>query len=292
MTEQKPTKVAIVTGASSGIGEATARRFAEGGFAVVLAARRKDLLDRLALEITHEGGQALAVPTDLSDAAQTSALIEHALRAYGRVDVLVNNAGYGPPFPLEQLDREALRHVFDVNLLAAMQLIGELTPTMREQGGGRVINISSLASYVGAPFASSYAATKGGMEAMNACVRLEVAPWNIQLIVVVPGFVDTPTFEKSREAGKHKRQDPDNPYRDVLVSAEAFVEDQLQSAIPPKDVAEVIWKAATTAKPKARYFAPRSARTSVRMFAMMPANLAERILQGMYKWGPQRKPDA
>jgi len=259
---------------------------------VVLAARRGDLLDAIASEISREGGQSLAVPTDLSDAEQTSALVQAALGAYGRVDVLVNNAGYGPPFPLEQLDRDALRHVFDVNLLAAMQLIGELTPVMREQGGGRVVNISSLARYVGAPFASSYAATKGGMEAMNACVRLEVAPWNIHLSVVVPGFVDTPTFEKSREAGKHKREDPDNPYREVLQSAEAFVEDQLQSAIPPEAVAEVIWKAATTATPKARYFAPRSAGTSARMFAMMPSKFAERILQGMYKWGPRRKPDA
>lgn len=293
MTEDKPnTKVAIITGASSGIGEATARRFAEGGYTVVLAARRKDLLDTIASEITREGGQALSVPTDLSDASQTSALVRQTLGTYGRVDVLVNNAGYGPPFPLEQLDRDALRHVFDVNLLAAMQLIGELTPVMREQGGGRVINISSLSRYVGAPFASSYAATKGGMEAMNACVRLEVAPWNIQLSVVVPGFVDTPTFDKSREAGKHKREDPDNPYRQVLESAEAFVEDQLQSAIPPEDVAEVIWKAATTATPKARYFAPKSAGTSARMFAMMPSKLAERILQGMYGWGPKRKPDA
>ena len=293
MKEEKPSiKVAIVTGASSGIGEATARRFAKGGFAVVLAARRQDLLDRIASEITREGGRALAVPTDLSDADETSALVHAALRAYGRVNVLVNNAGYGPPFPLEQLDRKALRHVFDVNLLAAMQLIGELTPIMREQGGGRVINVSSLARYVGAPFASSYAATKGGMEAMNACVRLEVAPWNIHLTLVVPGFVDTPTFEKSREAGKHKREDPDNPYRQALESAEAFVEEQLKSAIPPEDVAEVIWKAATNASPKARYFAPRSAGTSARMFAMMPSKLAERILQGMYKWGPQRKPDA
>lgn len=289
--ENPSTKVAIVTGASSGIGEATGRRFAKGGFTVVLAARRQDLLDSIASEITREGGRALAVPTDLSDADETSALVRAALGAYGRVDVLVNNAGYGPPFPLEQLDRNALRHVFDVNLLAAMQLIGELIPVMREQGGGRVINVSSLARYVGAPFASSYAATKGGMEAMNACVRLEVAPWNVHLSVVVPGFVDTPTFEKSREAGKHKREDPDNPYRQALESAEAFVEEQLKSAIPPEDVAEVIWKAATTATPKARYFAPRSAGTSARMFAMMPSKLAERILQGMYKWGPQRKPD-
>ena len=293
MSEQAPsTRVAIVTGASSGIGEATARRFAKGGFTVALAARRADLLERIVGEIERDGGKALAVPTDLADAAETSALVRKTLDSYGRVDVLVNNAGYGPPYALEQLDRDQLRHVFDVNLLSAMQLIGELTPVMREQGGGRVVNVSSLTRYVGAPFASSYAATKGGMEAMNACMRLELAPWNIELSVVVPGFVDTPAFETSREAGKHLREDPDNLYRDLMENLDEFAQQQLESAIAPEDVAEVILKAATANDPKPRYFAPRSAGRAARMFAMMPNKLAERILLGMYKWGPQRKPDA
>jgi NAD(P)-dependent dehydrogenase (short-subunit alcohol dehydrogenase family) len=287
MTEPSPcAKVALVTGASSGIGEATARRFAEAGFAVVLAARRRDLLDRIASDIEDKGGHALVVPTDLSDAGETSALVRRTLDAYGRVDVLVNNAGYGPPYALEQLDRKALRHVFDVNLLAAMQLIGELTPVMRAQGGGRIVNISSLSRYVGAPFASSYAATKGGMEAMNACMRLELAPWNIRLSLVVPGFVDTPAFEASREAGKHLRDDPNNPYRELMDHLDAFTQDQLKSAIAPEQVARVIFKAATAESPKPRYFAPASAGTAARMFAMMPYKLAEHILQRMYKWGP------
>lgn len=286
------TKVAIVTGASSGIGEATARRFAKEGFAVVLAARREPLLRRLASEIEQRGGTALCVPTDLSDADQTSGLVQHTLDAHGRIDVLVNNAGYGPPYALEQLDRQALRHVFDVNLLAAMQLIGESTPIMRAQGGGRIVNVSSLTRYVGAPFASSYAATKGGMEAMNACMRLELAPWNIRLSVVVPGFVDTPAFETSREAAKHLRDDPDNPYRELMDNLDEFAQRQLESAIAPEEVADVIWKAATAPDPKPRYFAPRSARTAVRMFGMMPSKIAERILQGMYKWGPHRSSDA
>jgi NAD(P)-dependent dehydrogenase (short-subunit alcohol dehydrogenase family) len=288
MTEQAPgAKVAIVTGASSGIGEATARRFAEAGFAVALAARRRDLLDRLASDIERKGGRALVVPTDLSDASETSALVRRTLDVYGRVNVLVNNAGYGPPYALEQLDRKALRHVFDVNLLAPMQLIGELTPVMRNQGGGRVINISSLSRYVGAPFASSYAATKGGMEAMNACMRLELAPWNIRLSVVVPGFVDTPAFQTSREAGKHLRDDPHNPYRELMDHLDAFTKEQLKSAIAPEEVAAVVLKAATADNPKPRYFAPPSAGTAARMFAMMPHKLAEHVLRRMYKWGPR-----
>lgn len=293
MSEQKPTtRVVIVTGASSGIGEATARHFAKEGYAVVIAARRGDLLDAIAADITRDGGQALAVPTDLSDAAATSALVRAAVDAYGRVDVLVNNAGYGPPFALEQLDRAALRHVFDVNLLSGMQLIGELTPVMRQQGRGRIVNVGSMTGYVAAPMASSYAATKGGMEAMTACLRLELSPWNIELSLVVPGFVDTPAFDTSRDAGKHLRNDPSNPYRDMIGGMERFAEDQLKSAISPEETAAIIWKAATVKHPKPRYFAPKSVKTAARMFAMMPNSLAERILIGMYQWIPKGKIDA
>jgi NAD(P)-dependent dehydrogenase (short-subunit alcohol dehydrogenase family) len=284
--DKKITKVAIVTGASSGIGEATAHCFAEAGFAVVLAARRKDLLDRLADEIAEKGGKALSVPTDLSDAEETSALVGKALEGFGRVDVLVNNAGYGPPYALEQLDRKALRHVFDVNLLSGMQLIGELTPTMRAQGGGRIINIGSLSQYVGAPIAAAYAATKGGMEAMTACMRLELSPWNIQLSLIVPGFVDTPTFDKAREAGQHLRDDQDNPYRKLMADLDDFTADQLKSAVSPEEVGAVVLKAATADVPKTRYFVPRGARRAVRMFGMMPDRLSDRILLKMYKWGP------
>ncbi len=282
----EPTKVALVTGASSGIGEATAHCLAESGFTVVLAARRKVLLDRVVEEIANKGGKALSVPTDLSDAQATSSLVRRALDAVGRVDVLVNNAGYGPPRALEQLDRQELRHVFDVNLLSAMQLIGELTPTMRDQGGGRIINIGSLSSYVGAPIAAAYAATKGGMEAMTACMRLELSPWNIQLSLVIPGFVDTPAFDTAREAGQQLRDDPDNPYRKLMADLDDFANEQLKSAVSPQDVGAVVVKAATSDAPKTRYFVPRAARTSARMFGMMPDRLADRILLKMYKWGP------
>jgi len=281
-------QVAIVTGASSGIGEAAATSLARAGFSVVLAARRKARLEELASRIEEEGGDALPVATDLSSASETSALVREALGRFGRVDLLVNNAGYGPPFALEQLDRRKLRHVFDVNLLSAMQLIGELTPIMREQGGGRIINIGSLSSYVGAPIAAAYAATKAGMEAMTDCMRLELSPWNIELTVIVPGFVDTPTFETAREAGRHLRNDPNNPYRQLMNDLDEFAQQQLESAVSPEEVGRVIAKVATMKSPKARYFVPTGARNAARIFGLMPDRLSNRILLKMYKWGPWR----
>ena len=276
--------VSIVTGASSGIGAATARRFARGGHLVVIAARRKELLDSVAADIVRNGGTALSVPTDLSDPSQTSMLVQRALEPHGRVDVLVNNAGYGPPFALEQLDRAAMRHVFDVNLLSAMQLISELTPHWRERKSGRVVNVNSMTRFVAAPFAVAYAATKGGMDSMTACLRLELSPWNIQLSQVIPGFVDTPAFETSREAAKELRRAPSNPYRDLVDGLDEFAARQLESAISSSDVADIVWEAATVPRPKLRYFAPKSVATAARMFSMMPTSLAERILRGMYKW--------
>ena len=207
------------------------------------------------------------------------------LDTFGRVDTLVNNAGYSPPCALEQLDREAMRHVFDVNLLSGMQLLAELTPVMRQQGGGRVINISSLSRYVGAPLAGAYAATKGGMEALTACMRLELSPWNIKLSLIVPGFVDTPTFDKSREAGQHLRDDPNNPYQKLMSDLDDFAQEQLKSAIAPEEVGKAVVKAATADSPKTRYFVPKSARTAARIFGALPDRVADRLLLKMYKWG-------
>lgn len=283
---EKPDPVALITGASSGIGEATAHCLADAGYRVVLAARRADLLDKIAEDIAAKGGEACSVPTDLSDAEQTSALVHAALDTFGRVDVLVNNAGYSPPCALEQMDRRSMRHVFDVNLLAGMQLLAELTPSMREQGGGRVINISSLLRYVGAPLAATYASTKAGVEALSACMRLELSPWNIEFSVIVPGFVDTPAFDTSREAGQPLRNDPSNPYRQLMSDLDDFATEQLKSAVPPEDVAKAVLKAATVDKPKTRYFVPKAGRTSVRMFGSLPDRFADRILLKMYKWGP------
>jgi NAD(P)-dependent dehydrogenase (short-subunit alcohol dehydrogenase family) len=124
------------------------------------------------------------------------------------------------------------------------------------------------------------------MEAMTACMRLELSPWNIQLSLIVPGFVDTPTFDTARAAGQHMRDDPNNPYREWNANLEVFAADQFKSAIPPEDVGKAVVKAATADSPKTRYFVPWSARTSVRMFGALPDRVADRLLLKMYKWGP------
>ena len=276
-------KVALVTGASSGIGEATAACLARAGFRVVLAARRQAELERLADEIAASGGEALAVATDLADELATRALAERALEAFGRVDVLVNNAGYSPAAAIEQLSRDELRNVFDVNVLAGLQLVGEFTPGWRDQGGGRVINISSLASHVPAPLAVPYAATKGAIDVAPDGLRLELAPWNISVSLVVPGFVDTPVFDKAREWGTRLREDETNPYRQLMFDMDDFAKAQLKRAVAPSEVGDLVVAVATATRPRARYFVPFSARLAEGLFRNLPTRLSDKALIRMYK---------
>lgn len=276
---------ALITGASSGIGEATAKAFANNGYHVILVARSGDLLEQLCNDINQQGGNSEFIPVDLADGDATSELASTVIRRHGYIDVLVNNAGYGPPFPLEQMDRQKLRHAFDVNVLSGMQLIGGLTPMWREHGSGRVINVSSLTRYVSAPVAATYAGTKGAMETMTNCLRLELKPWNIEFSLVIPGFVDTPTFDKSKAAGKEMRDAPDNPYQTWMKNLEEFSDSQSGSAIPPQAVAKVILAAANASKPKHRYFVPFSSSLAAMLFGLLPSRIADKLLLKMYRWG-------
>jgi NAD(P)-dependent dehydrogenase (short-subunit alcohol dehydrogenase family) len=285
MSKQRTTHgaVALVTGASSGIGEASARHLAQAGFRVVLAARRGERLAAIAKDIASTGGEALPVSVDLRDPAATSLLLERTLEAWGRVDVLLNNAGLSPGAALEQLSRDEIRAIFDVNLLPAMQLIGEVAPVMRAQGGGRILNMSSLGASIPAPLAIAYGASKAGLEAMTRALRLELAPWNIQLSLIIPGFVDTDVFENARRDSQHLRDDPENPYRQLFFDLDEFASKQFASAIGPDAVAQIVTRAATAARPRRRYYAPFSAGLQSRFLGLLPEAVLERILLRLYK---------
>ncbi|MFI5318126.1 MAG: SDR family oxidoreductase [Myxococcota bacterium] len=276
-------RVAIVTGASSGIGAASARALAHAGFRVVLAARRLERLEALAKEIAGGGGSALPVAADLAREADCAALVERALREWGRIDVLVNNAGFSPGAPIELLPRAEMSRTFEVNLIAALHLTGLVAPAMRAQGGGRVINIGSLAGNVPAPIAVSYAATKAGMEMATRCIRLELAPWNIRLSHVVCGFVDTETFENTKATVEHIRRDPNSPYRKLLLDLDAFAQKQVAGALPPETVARVVVAAATARRPRETYFTPASARLQRGLLNALPERWLQALLRRLYK---------
>jgi NAD(P)-dependent dehydrogenase (short-subunit alcohol dehydrogenase family) len=196
---------------------------------------------------------------------------------------LVNNAGFSPGAALEQITRSELRQIFEVNLFSALQLVGEVVPLMRAQGGGRIINIGSLGGYVAAPLAIPYAATKAGLDAATRGMRLELAPWRIRVSLVIPGFVNTAVFENARKDSQHLRDDPKNPYRKLFVDLDEFTQKSLKSALAPDDVAKVVVIAATVRRPRLRYYTPVSTRLQTGFLGMLPESLLDRILLRLYK---------
>ncbi|MGX6605800.1 SDR family NAD(P)-dependent oxidoreductase [Micromonosporaceae bacterium Da 78-11] len=181
--------VVIVTGASSGIGRATATRLARGGTTVVLAARRADELAALVAEIEAAGGSAVAIPTDVRDPEAITALVERATALTGRLDGLVNNAGVGGVASITA-DDEVVRAVIDVNLLAPIRLMRAVVPIMRAQRSGAIVNIGSVAGEIG--IAGTYSATKFALRGLTDSVRRELAGTGIGVTLVEPGYIATP----------------------------------------------------------------------------------------------------
>ena len=192
--------VAIITGASSGIGEAAAKTLAKNGYRVVLAARRKDRLEKLFTQITEDAGIALPVPTDLSDAKQIQNLVETTIHTYGRIDVLVNSAGYGKLVWLDQQSLDAIENQIQVNLIGAIQISREILPYMLTENRGQIIHITSISSYVGLPTYSIYTTTKFGLRGFLESLRREMRGTGITISGVFPGAVDT---EFDQHAGVH-----------------------------------------------------------------------------------------
>ena len=184
-------KVAAITGASSGIGEATALALAAAGCSVALGARRADRLEALAQKISEQGGSAEAFTVDVADEAQARAFVDGAAERFGRLDILVNNAGVMLNGPFEGSDPADWRRMVDVNLLGLLYCTHAAIPIMRAQGGGDIVNLSSIAGRSAKAGQSVYNLTKFGVGAFSEALRQEAIEARIRVILVEPGFVDT-----------------------------------------------------------------------------------------------------
>ena len=250
-------KVAVITGASSGIGSAAALSLLSQGFTVYGAARRIDRLEALA----SQGVKPLAL--DVTDAKSMQDGIANVLASSGRIDVLVNNAGYGSYGAIEDVSQEEAKRQFEVNVFGAMELTKLVLPQMRKEGSGRIINISSVGGRAVGPFGGWYHGTKFALEALSDSLRMELKPFGIDVVVVEPGGIKSEFLDIA--ASGLQATSGNGPYADRVKSMLAsFTNPRMMSMqSPPQIIADVIARAATVKKPKTRYVAGFGARPLV-----------------------------
>ena len=186
-----PGNVIVITGASSGIGMATARRAAALGAQVALVARSADVLEGLAAELNEQGATAVAFPADLRDPAQARHAITAAAERFGRIDVLINNAGQSAAGRVEEVDLDAFRQIVELNVFGPVAAMQAAIPFMRANGGGVIVNISSNVSKMQIPGLGAYAATKAALNMLSATARGELGLENIRVLTVYPRQTET-----------------------------------------------------------------------------------------------------
>jgi NAD(P)-dependent dehydrogenase (short-subunit alcohol dehydrogenase family) len=273
-----PAPVALVTGGSSGIGEATVRRLHELGWTVYAAARRTDRMGDLA----SMGVSTLAL--DVTDEPSMAAAMGRIIAEQDRIDALVNNAGYGAYGALEDVPLSEARYQFEVNVFGLARLTQLVLPRMRQQCSGRIINVSSIGGKIHEPLGDWYHATKFAVEGLSDSLRVELRPFGIDVVVIEPGAIRT---EWGAIAAQNlRRASASTAYRQQAEYVAAVLESTSEPASlasPPEVIANVIAKAATTRRPRTRYVAGRGARAIIAARQLLPDRAFDALISNAYR---------
>ena len=281
MSATDQSRAVLITGCSSGIGEATAARLAGAGWNVYATARRPETLAGL----EAKGCKALAL--DVVDEASRKAAVDAVVEAEGAVGVLINNAGWSQSGAVESIPDERVRAQFDTNVFGPLALTRLVLPGMREQGWGKVVNISSMGGEFTFPGGGLYHATKYAIEALSDALRFEVKNFGVDVILIQPGLITSGFSEvTAREIGA--ATGADGPYADFNkavgdASLAAYRKGPLAKlAGPPEAVAETIEKALAAKRPKARYKVTASARVLMRLNSILPDSGWDKVLESSF----------
>ncbi len=235
-------RVVVITGASSGLGEAAARNLSASGATIVLGARRVDRLNKLASEVTAAGGNALAMATDVTQYDQVQRLVDAAVRDYGRIDVMINNAGLMPQSPLDRRRIDEWDRMIDVNIKGVLYGIAAALPYMKEQKSGHFINVSSVAGHKVRPGGVVYSATKHAVRVISEGLRQEVKPYNIRTTIISPGAIDTelPGSVTEPDVAERIRK----MYEEIAIPADSFARVVAFAIAQPEhvDINEILYR--------------------------------------------------
>jgi NAD(P)-dependent dehydrogenase (short-subunit alcohol dehydrogenase family) len=267
-------QVILLTGCSSGIGRAAALEAAARGHRVFATARnRNDLVE------IEKPDRLEALGLDVTDRASVRAAVQEVLARAGRIDALVNNAGYGHYGAVEDVTPAEWRSQFEVNFFGAVELVQAVLPAMREAGRGTIVNVSSVAGHLPIPFAAPYCSTKHALGAFSDSLRVEVAPFGIRVVVVEPGPIDTRFAERARTIVGPILTRP-GPYRDLYKGAERAMNGQFQAgSLPAEHVARVILRAIESSRPRTRYPVTAMARVLIPVRRLLPDRLLDFLMR-------------
>lgn len=278
--------VVLITGASTGIGAALAKQLARRypGIRLGVAARNHEKLEAVAADCQQLGAQVLVVPTDLSQTAQAQALAQQTLDHFGQIDALINNAGYGQMGPLELMTPEECRRQFEVNVIGPLALTQAVIPGMRDRGGGKIINISSIGGRTAFPFGGLYSGSKFALEAISDALRMELEPFNIKVSVVEPGAVHNEFLEVVKHEIEAAVPNPQNtPYRAAFAAFKQLDQRTKATAWTSDQVAEVIIQVLNAKHPRPRYIAATAGGFLVFMLTKaLPTKAVDRFWQRFY----------
>ncbi len=268
-------QIALVTGASAGIGLATARLLVGEGAKVVLNARRQDRLDALAAEL-----KGVAVPGDVTDAAVRARLLD---ACGGRVDILVNNAGYAEAGPAEMVKEAAARWQLEVNFFAAAALMQGVMPFMRKQRSGRIVNISSVAGRFGYPLFGWYCASKHALEGLSDALRLEARPWGVHVSLIEPGPVETEFFDVTKDRAEGHINDTSSPYAPFFRHVDEVEREMMGRAVTAERVAGAVLSACLARSPRDRYVVAPMAKSTVLALRLLPRSWVDRLASRQFR---------
>jgi NAD(P)-dependent dehydrogenase (short-subunit alcohol dehydrogenase family) len=280
MADSKPeTKVALVTGASAGIGKAIVRRLLHDGWRVYGAARRLEKME----DIRSEGAEILSL--DVTDDDSLRAAVRDLLAAEGRIDALVNNAGYGSYGAIEDVPLSEAKRQFEVNVFGLVRLTQLVLPTMREAGSGRIVNISSMGGRIWMPVGGWYHATKHAVEVLSDVLRVETRPFGIRVVVIEPGAIES---EWAGISADHLVESSgDTVYRSMARPMAQALRDY-STAASPAVVARAVSKAVNRSRPRRRYATPLDAKVLIFLRWLLPDWIWDRLITAMFRLAARR----
>jgi NAD(P)-dependent dehydrogenase (short-subunit alcohol dehydrogenase family) len=271
-----PSKIVLITGCSTGIGQDLARRLALAGYTVIASARRPETLADLPA--------ALALPLDVTDAASVAGATAEVMRRFGSVDVLVNNAGYAVRGAVEEVSDEQVREMFDVNVYGVMRMIRAVVPHMRQRRAGRIVNIGSVGGKLVVPVNGTYSATKYALEALSDALRLELALFGIQVVLIEPGNIRTNFMATAQAHAQATLSAPDSPYHALYQRYVQVMAAMREREPGPEVVSQVVQQAIEALHPKSRYLV--AVPLSNRLALLLGDSVRDFIFRRMFKIAP------